>query len=1254
MANDIFNMTEEAIRRQTEANKRANKSSNQPEFFENALEDAAAQRLEIARRNGEDGPEAATNLANELSADPTQTAETFLRSQVTPRFKRTNLNAAIAQERENQLRAAEDWREGVSGADMFGAAWQQNVTGGIIESIKREDFDPDPDFDYFANREELEQGLTPQQVDWIRQDSVSLDHAKSMREQALRENEQNKTIFAKGTAMGIATMLSGGLLDPAGWLAGAGVGKGLQLIGVGSRALLAEGRTAAALGSLVGEGAAGNVAAEAILEASGRRVDAADYAASAAFGAAFGLGLSPFVLKADRAINAQETQAQLKGIQDTYRQQLGDVYERAKVEAGPDATPDEIGRAAQRIQADEFNWFDRARTAGVDPQEQVLRRAEGMSPDEYAAAIEASARADMEAPTSAAPEQPTDGTAPQENAPQDAEPAADEAPARRRQSIDEFTDLNTRTKRERAKLAYGTDLLASDDPGKARFINEMLHRAERWVKDNPVDEARTRDLLGRLDRVAPYLATTAQNLLRSKHPLAKMYAQVVLENTTGAGGRRTTAALDKYMSERVYFRHVEQFETMYNNWRREQGGRWYGDVLNQRMPERFNRELTEYMARRNRGEDPEVDANIRATADMLERGYRQMADDQVRVGTPGAENIPASSAGYFSRRLSAKKVTSLSNAQQRALSAEFSRQLEDYISDPALRKQVTDRMVNRMRAEAEGGVNPSPNVHSPATAKLVSNALKDAGVKEDAIGEVIAKINTGGPAYTKSRLDLDLTARLTDPDSGQSFALADLYETNQLKLYRDYVRRVSGEVALAKRGIMGRHGLDLIRDAFLYGRDGQKLSGRELKDTLRAFDQTASEMLGTPYGTMTSANQIEWVNNLRMLTATSRLGGMAFTQFAEFANAVPALGIAAAFRGVKMMPRMLRELRKGQRNPILEDIERVGGEIGGEYKHIFPYADTEDMFVVSGEELGVFSRAVRGASRKMQFYNMWHYVAAAQTRGMAEQIVSKALKAVRDGRDDVMLDDMGIDADLRRALKSNLNRIAKFDERGDLASLDVSEMDPQITHRFATAVNRGAKQIIQGNYIGETGYWAHHDLIKLLTQFRTFSLTAMEKQWARVSATKGTVKALGYLLGMMSFALPIHMSRVWIASRGRDDADEYIEQQLALPVLARSLMNYSSLAGMSADVLDVGTGALGTIDNVFGTGLQPDAVRVRGRDGTVGSAIPAIGYANDLFGVLKDPTDLGRAVKQLPGGNLPYLVPPINALGSEDEKDDRL
>jgi hypothetical protein len=181
-------------------------------------------------------------------------------------------------------------------------------------------------------------------------------------------------------------------------------------------------------------------------------------------------------------------------------------------------------------------------------------------------------------------------------------------------------------------------------------------------------------------------------------------------------------------------------------------------------------------------------------------------------------------------------------------------------------------------------------------------------------------------------------------------------------------------------------------------------------------------------------------------------------------------------------------------------------------------------------------------------------------------------------------------------------------------------------------VHRGGKQIIQGTFIGETGKWAHNDLLRMMVQFRSFTLVSMEKQWTRQRVDVGTAKAFGLLMGQMAFALPIHLSRVSINATGKGDKkQEYLETQLHPAMLARAVLNYTSISGLAGDVLDAGASLAG----FEGTGVRSGSASVLGN-------IPALGYVESAGKVFKQ-HDAREAIRMLPGGNLPFLTPIVNA-----------
>lgn len=780
--------------------------------------------------------------------------------------------------------------------------------------------------------------------------------------------------------------------------------------------------------------------------------------------------------------------------------------------------------------------------------------------------------------------------------------------------------LLPKTEREAVGMAWGIDEALVTSDIDRQMLTEMAARAERWSQDNPVDAARVNSILGKM----PWLASTGLQLAKSKHPVGQMIAGVLLENTTGALGRGRTAALDKNLLQRQYDEYLALAEQHYTAWRNRNNGNIATDVMSGELRDRFMREVTAEIRSREGGVSASSDADVIAYADRLEQGFDRMRVDQQTRGTIGAARLGDSSRGYSPRRISKKWARSATLEQRRALSREFADQLEEQWGDRAFAEKIATGYVERARLEAGGGVTPPTNLYSDEATGILRDVMRAGNVPDDQIEKLLGKFSRGGQGFTKKRLDLDLD-KTVQTDAGDEFYLGDAFEHDQAKLYQDYSRRVSGEVALANFGVYGQHGLMQLRRLLAdFGPGGRAASIEEV----RAFDQVAAEFFGVPLpGTGNKA-----MGNLRLLSSMSMLGGMAFNQFAEFSNSLPLLGLGGALRQVAEMPRLIGDVVKKRANPMLDSLEIVGGPIGHDQRVVFPYQELDDTQVWGAGDLNAFDRVLRAGSQAMPWLSGFHYVHAAQVRGMSEQIVMKSLRYIREGTESEALASMGFNPTLRAQLLEELPRIAEFDAAGRLTALDITKaQNVDAAMEFVQAVHRGSKQIIQGTYIGETGAWAHNDLLRLLTQFRTFSITSMEKQWSRQRADLGSIKAVGLLLGSMSFGIPIQLARVHLNAAGREDSDEYLERQLAPGLFARNLLNYSSISGVLGDVIDSGAALTG--NSVSG-----------GRSGAMQSpadAIPAIGYANNLLKAIgeRDPRELLRA---LPGQNLPFVTPLMN------------
>jgi hypothetical protein len=742
------------------------------------------------------------------------------------------------------------------------------------------------------------------------------------------------------------------------------------------------------------------------------------------------------------------------------------------------------------------------------------------------------------------------------------------------------------------------------------------------------------------------VASTGTLMLKSQNPVARMIAATLIESTTGAAGRRPTAALGKFMNDRrIVGNAINDVQDLYSQWRNQHGGGVAKDYLNGEHWQKFNRLVAEEIEWRRvndkSSDNPSPYADtVRKAADKIEAAYDRARVMQIDNKTSGWASLKDTSRGYMPHRLSGAKIINMSKAEADAFHSAL---VDQFVSvegwDISFSANLAAKYLDRARIRARGGNVVPAHVYHPGAADVVEDALKAMGMTADEVRDQMAKYTRGAAGHTKKRLEIDLLQVHKDGD--RSFTLMDLYDTDQLALLRHQGQRVAGEAALAGYGIMGKPGLDLVRRGLMFGSDNGKVQAKELE----AFDQIGAEFLGDPYGNYGG----KWLNRAITFNSLARLGGMGFTQFAEAINMAAHLGVGKALKGVASMPRLRAEaiaLARGEKvdNPIISSIEVMGGaEFGTDaYKMVFPFDAPDLQYQVSGHDtVTLADRLLRGGQHAQAKLSFWRAIHGAQQRAAAEQIVHKAVKYIRDNVEDIALTDMGFTPDVRMALQAQMASVAKFDANGNLMEFDITKMEGDAADAFIQAVHRGAGQIIQGTYIGETGKWAHDGWLRMLTQFRTFSITSVEKQWARQRNNRGVGVALGILMGSMSAAAPIYVARVYAQSIGRPDREEYLEKRLAWDQVARATLNYVAMSGLAGDFADA-------LSTTTGVGKSTGGRSGGNETEFVGTVVaPAAGLADDLWRAVqnsKDGTNVHDLVKNLPFTKLPWLVPAVNLL----------
>lgn len=793
-------------------------------------------------------------------------------------------------------------------------------------------------------------------------------------------------------------------------------------------------------------------------------------------------------------------------------------------------------------------------------------------------------------------------------------------------------------------VKYGIDLLPMDTPARraeAKAILDLYKRASDpqapWNNIPPerIDSITSNSVFD--------VASTSLTMLKSENPVVRMVAAELIESPSGAAGRRSTAAIAKFMHERAYMGNIiNEVQDAYKVWRNANGGGLVDDLIGGEKWRRFNRLVAEEIEARQTGAAFESAPAVVQAADALELAYERMRVAQTEARTIGWAGLPETSRGYMPHRLSGEAVRNMTLGQRRAFHSAL---VDQFVGiegwDMSFANDLAAKYVDRVNARAIGGYDVPANIHQVGAADIIEDALKAMGMAPDEVRAQMQRYMRGGAGHTKGRIRLDLR-REYDAGDGSTFTLMDLFETDQLNLVRQQAQRVSGEVALARHGIMGKPGLALLRRAMEMGDTGTRAQPKEVE----AFDQVAAEMLGDPFGNYGG----KWLNRAMQATSLARLGGMGFTQFAEFINAATGVGVGRALKGITGFAKYRSEILdlvagKSVDNPILSSIETFGGAQFGTdaYKMVFPFDNPGMQYQVNGSDtVAAADRLLRGGLHAQGKLSGWRAIHSVQQRAVAEQIVAKAAEYINTGGADTALRDMGVTPELEKVLKANLPAIAKFDSAGKLVSFDITKLeDTEAAFEFVQAVHRGAQQMIQGTFVGETGKWAHDGWLRLLTQFRSFSITSVEKQWARQKSNHGVVTALAILMGSMAAAAPIYMARMYAQSIGKEDQKEWLEQRLQPAAIARATLNYVAMSGLAGDLLDA-------LSSVSGAGKTTGG-RQGGTTEFVGSVIaPSAGLADDVWRALqnsKDGTDPHDLVKALPFSKLPMLAPAINALG---------
>lgn len=256
---------------------------------------------DVMRRLGQAAP------AGQPASLPAQSLSDVVLSGIDASGRQANIRTG-----EQQADAAQAKRDAAAAkadATTFGDLFQTALGDGRVMSYNLLDrlFGDSLDqqvpasWDYWGQREQIIKGLSDEEVELLDEWGVKgpehLERAKAM----IQMGRDNDAVYRDGGGFrSFLAQLSAGMLDPASWAVGLGLGKAVQVAKISSAALAAAGRPGAAVAAMVGENVVAELAVAAADDMAGGQYTLGDYAFAATGAAALS---APFVRGTYRSAN---------------------------------------------------------------------------------------------------------------------------------------------------------------------------------------------------------------------------------------------------------------------------------------------------------------------------------------------------------------------------------------------------------------------------------------------------------------------------------------------------------------------------------------------------------------------------------------------------------------------------------------------------------------------------------------------------------------------------------------------------------------------------------------------------------------------------------------------------------------------------------------------------------------------------------------------------------------------------------------
>lgn len=606
-----------------------------------------------------------------------------------------------------------------------------------------------------------------------------------------------------------------------------------------------------------------------------------------------------------------------------------------------------------------------------------------------------------------------------------------------------------------------------------------------------------------------------------------------------------------------------------------------------------------------RGPDADL---IKQAGESYRKTFHDSLDWRKRSGVRGFEHIDESE-GYFSMLPQGDKIRAMTRVHgEEAVLNVFT---EAYLRGTRLSK-IADKDVARKvaesiaRAQYERAMvselntaNAVSKVLDAKTRTFISKEMERIGIKQEDMESWFKAMEAAEDKLTmSSRAKASFGADMTTEVNG--LRLVDLIDTDMDVALR-YSREAAADTALAKMGFKSKADVTDAMDDAQKRITGQleamatkgELTAKQLADKRAALGEEITLLQHTLkqlYGKSLEADEFgklpAWVEKSRIarsIASTICLNWNGLASVPELGNIIAAQGLGTV---LKHLPKFkIRPSKFKENDPILDQWQGVTGAYGHLEGWFYGSRKGTDVMQEMGVQVGNLEKGVRTIGEAQQllsgFKHIQHGYEEINLRSMIYNMEKAAMRGEVSPKMYKQFAETGMSPDdldaVMTFLKGNRTTVTRNGKKYEIADLD--KMNPELRDKLGASMTTQLHRAIQRQMIGETPEIMNREFGRLMFQFMSFTIGAVEKQLIR-GIRSDRALLVSQSIWQSGLAYGAHMAYTFGMAAQAADPDAYLEKALEPDNLAYGVLMRTGQLG----ALQVAFDSLATV------GAIPDSM----------------------------------------------------------------